>query len=182
MRRLACALFVGALVLAGCGGEDPPAPVPTSVATTPANPGVTLPPMPERADEFSPTGANRFVTYYVSLLNYASKTGDVEELTRVSDPDCGGCSDYISFYESTYADGGWIKGRDWERANIKLWFDDRDGGESRATTRLSIAAGTLKLSGNAVETAAPASDHVVTLGLRFDGVWSMTQLVAGDPT
>ncbi|WP_281285710.1 DUF6318 family protein [Aeromicrobium flavum] len=171
-----------ALTLSACSEDDPPPPDPTSAATAPANPDATLPPMPEVASEFTPNGASTFVRYYVGVLSYAGQTGDVDELTRLSDSNCGGCSDYIRFFRETYAGGGWIRGRTWVNGDTQLWFDSSQDGETRATTSVRIAAGTLKPDSESNPTNAPASAHKVTFGLTFDGNWTMTQLVSGDPS
>ncbi|WP_286928349.1 MULTISPECIES: DUF6318 family protein [Aeromicrobium] len=171
-----------ALTMSACGEDDPPPTEPTSAATTPANPDATLPPMPAAAQEFTPNGAATFVRYYVSVLSFASATGDVEELESLSDPECGGCSDYIDYFRQTYLDGGWIQDRAWSNGGTKLWFDDAVDGETRATTNVTLSAGSLKKDGDSEPSAAPKSSHPVTFGLTFDGsAWSMTQLVAGDP-
>ncbi|MET1134197.1 MAG: DUF6318 family protein, partial [Aeromicrobium sp.] len=78
MRILTCAFAATlALTLSACGEDDPPPPDPTTAATTPANPDATLPPMPAVAKEFTPNGAATFVRHYVSVLSFASQTGDV---------------------------------------------------------------------------------------------------------
>lgn len=171
-----------ALTLSACGGDDPPPPEPSTTATTPANPDATLPPMPEVAQEFTPNGAATFVRHYVGLLGYASATGDIGELNRLSDPNCGGCSDYSNYFRKTYADGGWIRGRSWANAEIKLVFEDTAGSESRATTTVTIASGSLKSDSSAAPSDAPESSHVITFGLVFgDSGWKISQFVAGEP-
>lgn len=172
-------VFVAVLVLGGCGAEDPPPPRPTSAATTPVNPDATLPTPPARADEFSPTGANRFVHHYVSLLDYASKTGDVEELSRLSDPGCEGCRRYIDLFVEMYSSGGWAKGMDWSATPIELRFQEIEGGESAATTTLSISRGTIQRAADTEPTEYPKVEDKVTFGLVHDGDWVMKQFAFG---
>ncbi len=182
MRALASAVCACAIALSmgSCSGEEPPPDEPTT-ATTPANPDATLPPMPEVAGEFSPKGAANFVAYYVSVLDYASRTGDVQPLRNYSDPECGGCNDYIDFYETTYAEGGWFKDRSWTKSETELTFADETGQESRATTAVTISPGTYRLSASDPVHDAAETTEDVTFGIRFDGAWSITQLVSGDP-
>lgn len=182
MRPLAVAILTGVLLLGACSDDDPPAAPPSTSATTPpANPDATLPPMPDVAKEFTANGAANFVAHYVAVLDYASKTGDVTELERLSDPGCGGCSDYIELYRKTYADGGWFKGRTWSKGDSKVWFDNREGGETRLTTSITIGAGTYRLTAADNPEGAAASTNTVTLGLRYNGAWSVSQFVSGDP-
>lgn len=181
MRELTTAVLATlALTLSACTKDDPPPPDPTSAATTPANPDATLPPMPAVAKEFTPNGAATFVRYYVSLLDYASKTGDVEQLVRVSGPDCGGCSDYIQLFSDTYKSGGYIVGRNWKRGGTDLDFVSQRGSESFATTTITISAGINRLSADKDEKRVTASRDRVTFGVAFDDDWTVTQFGLGE--
>lgn len=180
MRRLCCALFVGALVVGGCGGEDPPAPVPTSVATTSANPGATLPPMPEQASEDSPEGASNFARHYVDVLGYAANTGDLDELQRLSDPDCDGCNRYLDFFHDVYEAGGFIRQRWSVSGDMLTRLNDEPDTESYVTIEIQISEGSHRKSSDAEESNTAASTDKVTLALRHEDGWVATQLWPGD--
>lgn len=170
-----------ALTLSACSGDDPPPPEPTSAATTtPANPDATLPPMPEAAKEFTPNGVATFVAHYVSVMDYASKTGDVEELSRLSDPDCGGCQDYIELFGDTYESGGYLKGRDWSSGPKDLKFDRNRDDESFATTTIRVTAGINRRSSDVEEKQVPESNDRVSFALLFIDGWAITQFGIGD--
>lgn len=172
-----CALT---LTVGACSPDDPPTPTPTTAAPEPANPNTTPPPMPDQAAQFTPNGAASFVSYYVSTLGYASKTGEIDELREASSPSCEGCSSYIDLYESTYAAGGWFKGFTWTKGDTRLAFDRRPGGETRATTKVTVSAGTFKESADDSVRRAAETEDVVTFGLSYEDGWRVTQFAVGD--
>ena len=105
------AYVVAALMLfAGCAQDKVKEPGPTSKPS----PTVTVPTMPVAAQENTVAGAVAFVEHYIDVFNYASNTGDVKELQKLSDPACDGCTGYINLYRKTYADGGYFKNSDWK--------------------------------------------------------------------
>lgn len=120
MLRLAVAASV-LLAVAGCSDPEPREPKPTASAT----PTVAAPTMPAQAKEDSPEGAAAFVDHYIEVLNHASATGDVDELSRLSDPDCDGCQSYIQLYRDTYANGGFFKDSDWTVGKLDVRFSER---------------------------------------------------------
>ncbi|MBA4609366.1 hypothetical protein H1W00_12845 [Aeromicrobium sp. Marseille-Q0843] len=168
-----------ALTMSACGEDDPPPTEPTSAATTPANPDATLPPMPAVAQEFTPNGAATFVAHYVRILDYASKTGDVEELARLSSPSCEGCTRYVDLFRSLYRNGGGAEGRDWTRSATELRFQRDKAAETLATTTLRISAGTVQESADSAAKNFPATEDLVTFGLTYDEEWRITQFVTG---
>ena len=91
--------------------------------------------MPAQASEDSPEGAAAFVKHYVDVFNYAAATGDVDELSRLSSPDCTGCQKYIDLYRDTYAAGGYFKGGDWKIGELKLRIGRRDSTRPRQSDR-----------------------------------------------
>ncbi len=76
--------------------------------------------MPPEARANSKAGAIAFVKHYIDVFNYASNTGDVEELQRLSDPKCAGCTKYIDLIEKTYDAGGYFKDSGWAVSSAKL--------------------------------------------------------------
>ncbi len=105
-----------ALLMAGCGSADPKEPKPTTAPTATA----TVPTMPPEAKEDSKAGAIAFVKHYIDVFNYASNTGDVEELQKLSDPKCEGCTKYIDLYKKTYAAGGYFKDSGWKVQSYEI--------------------------------------------------------------
>ncbi len=112
-------LVTAALLLSACSGEPEPKeptttpkPAPTSTATLPA--------MPDQAKEDGANGAAAFAAHWIRVSNFAAETGDVEELKRLSSPDCEGCERYIELYRSTYAAGGYFRGGEWVPGDARV--------------------------------------------------------------
>lgn len=157
MRRQICAMFAGALILGGCSDHDPPQPVPTSAPTS-ASSGATPPTMPAAALDDSHAGVTRFVRHYLDVLSYAALTGDVEELRRLSAPECTSCTTYIDLFADTYAAGGHFTGGEWSFKKAET----RYGGVSYVTARVHTAAGTQKLTAADASTATSAKRTLLT--------------------
>lgn len=176
--RVATVTIVLLLTLGGCGTSERPAPSePTSVTTT--VPSKAPPPIPAKAESFAPEGASAYLAYYVTLLNHAAATGETRPVAEASSPDCGGCSDYISFYGETHRRGGWLRDRMWRVLELDLDFDRRRGAESKAVATIEISAGLFKKDSTSPTRHLGNSKHLVTFGLRYDNGWTLTQLVAG---
>ncbi|KAA1419221.1 hypothetical protein F0U44_12285 [Nocardioides humilatus] len=123
------ALGVAALLiftLAGCDGDEDPAeadtsaPMPTTATTVTSTPTVepmltspVEPTMPAAALEPSKAGAEAFVTYYWSVVNYATKTGEVKLLEELDQPACDTCQAGIDGIAKIYSRGGRIVGGDY---------------------------------------------------------------------
>ena len=116
------AALLALVVVAGCGG-DPEPKEPKSVPTASTTPTATPPTMPAQAKENSPEGAAAFVKHYIDVFNYASNTGDVTELSRLSSPKCDGCQRYIKLFRDTYAAGGYFKDSGWKIVDSKVESD-----------------------------------------------------------
>lgn len=170
MLRLAVAASL-LLVVAGCSDPEPREPKPTASAT----PTVAAPTMPAQAKEDSPEGAAAFVDHYIEVLNHASATGDVHELSRLSDPDCSGCQKYIDLYRDTYEDGGRFRGGEWKPGEMEIDFGEP---ETYVTTTIAVAKSEYIDESNA-STTEPASSSKVSFGIGHNP-WVVTQLGLGD--
>lgn len=164
-----------ALVLAGCSSDPQPRdPTTSSTPTSTATP----PPMPPQASEDGPEGAAAFVSYWVEMSNYAAATGDVGELSRISDPDCSGCQSYIDLYRDTYEAGGYFKGGDWELGELALKVGPD---QTFATTTVSVAAGESKTDASARAAQGDATSDEVTFAVSGTAPeLTITELVLGD--
>ena len=90
--------------------------------------------------EDTPEGAAAFVKHYVDVFNYAAATGDVDELSRLSSPDCGGCQKYVVEFKNVYDRG--------DRIETKLWSLS-DGADlriqgNRVTAVVAVNEGEMK--------------------------------------
>lgn len=169
-------LLVGALmvvVLAGCSDPEPKEPKPSASAT----PTIAVPTMPPQAKENTPEGAAAFVHHYIDVSNYAASTGDVNELSRLSDSTCSGCQKYIELYRDTYAAGGYFKGGDWAPGEMHLEFGEP---ETYATTTVTSSPGRFRSSNDAPEETSEADSTPLTYGVfRSGDEWRTSQLVLG---
>ncbi|MCL8251022.1 DUF6318 family protein [Aeromicrobium fastidiosum] len=157
-------VLVTALTLAACSSDPAPRePDPTRSASAAPTPTATLPTMPPQASEDSPEGAAAFVKHYVDVFNYAAATGDVDELSRLSSPDCEGCQSYIDLYRDTYEAGGYFRGGDWTVDQMDIQVDLN---ETFATTNVLVAATRYKKDTKAAEVTGPSDSSQVTFGVR----------------
>ena len=147
----------------------------TSSSTAPA---AVVPTMPAQASEDSPEGAAAFVKYYVDVFNYAAATGDVEELTRLSSPDCSGCQSYIKLYKETYAAGGYFKGGDWKIGDLEVATDEQI---SYLTTQVTVEAGTFRETADDTEASDAGERTKVSFAIeKNSGSWRTSQLGLGE--
>ena len=107
--RLIALLMTAALLFAGCTEDKPKEPDPT----TKPSPTATVPSMPADATEGTDEGAIAFVKHYIDVFNYASNTGDVKELQKLSDPGCESCEKYLTTIETAHAEGADVDGFGW---------------------------------------------------------------------
>jgi len=120
MKRLYVVAF--ALVLAGCGGDPPPA-APSPPSPSASSTSLAAPVMPERAKEDSREGAVAFVRHYVRLINFAQATGDSTGLRAASWKSCQACSRVSDAIDRLYKAGGHIEGGRW---NLRKSFATRE--------------------------------------------------------
>jgi hypothetical protein len=69
--------------------------------------------MPAAAKGDGRAAAKAFVRYYIDLINYAGRTGDVTDVTDLSTTQCTSCSSLAARISDTYASGGYFRGRGW---------------------------------------------------------------------
>ncbi len=164
-----------ALVLAGCSSDPQPRdPTPSATPTSTATP----PPLPPQASEDTPEGAAAFVSYWVEVSNYAAATGDVDELSRISDPDCSGCQSYIDLYRDTYEAGGYFRGGDWELGELTVDYSE---GEGYLSTEVAYASGQYKKSSSAGPQSTSEDSEKVSFAVKGLGSGkSVSQLGLGD--
>ena len=158
MVRIIGLLAAAALLLTGCGADHPAPKVPKQSAS--ATPTATPPTMPPQARKDSEAGAIAFAKHYIDVFNYASNTGDVKELQRLSDPRCEGCTSYIRLFKGTYQSGGYYRGSDWTIRRIEVRVE---GKYSMILAKMSAPAGTFKSSSKDTVHASRAENTVLAL-------------------
>ena len=170
--RLIAYFFAAAVLLAGCGSEDPREP--KGHSTPSATPAATPPTMPAQARENTPAGAIAFVKHYIDVFNYASNTGDVADLQKLSDPECDGCNSYIRLYKGTYAAGGYYRDSDWKLSE----FEVRTGNKHLLVlARLTAQGGTYKSAANDhLHNGNPEDTRLAFLPRRGPDGWKLYTL------
>jgi hypothetical protein len=172
-------IVLAAALLLGACSSDPAPKEPTATPSEPtASPTRALPTMPPQATEDSDEGAAAFVKHYVDVFNYAAATGDVEELTRLSSPDCEGCQSYIDLYQQTYAAGGYFRGGDWTIGE----FSVRGGsGETYLTTSMHADSSLYRETKSSPEKRDPGEKSKLSFAVvRPSADWQVSQLGLGD--
>ncbi len=166
MRTFAALLAL--LVIAGCGGDPQPKEPRSSVSASAKPTAVAVPTMPAQAKENSPEGAAAFVKHYIDVFNYASNTGDVTELSRLSSPRCKGCQSYIKLYRDTYAAGGYFKDSDWQLSNFEI---EQTGADIRIFLHADAPKGNYRLTTTSKVLSGVGEDTELLIGLRQDSDW-----------
>jgi hypothetical protein len=144
------ALAIAALLLLSSCADDPEPIQPSPKPDAPA--------MPPQAKKKSPEGVASFVKHYVEVLNYASKTGRVQELARLSADSCKGCESYIDLFRSTYESGGYFRGGEWEISDYELEVADRS---TIVFVHVDAPAGTTRANGSASQTKTSPEDSEI---------------------
>lgn len=180
--RIGGTILTALLLVGACSPEatprEPTASPPS--ATTSATPTAVAPTMPPQASEDSPEGAAAFVKHYVDILNFAATTGDVQELSRLSSPDCKGCQRYITLYRDTYAAGGYFKGGEWKMADVQVQFAEK---ESLVTAPIKSDQSRYRKSADQDELAGRGIDSTLTFGVSTSKSGrTISQMSPGDPS
>jgi hypothetical protein len=170
-------MTVAALALLAACSSDPTPVEPDPTPSTSATPTIAVPTAPAQASEDSPEGAAAFVKHYVDVFNYAAATGDVDELSRLSSPDCTGCQSYIDLYRDTYEAGGYFKGGDWKLGDLRVKYGTA---ETYLTTTITSDPSRYRDTKADPEKQDPGEDSTVSFGAaRTSGSWLVTQMGLG---
>ncbi|GAA2070215.1 hypothetical protein GCM10009821_03940 [Aeromicrobium halocynthiae] len=154
--RTTTAVAVALLVLLGaCSRPEVLEPEPDASPTASARPAPT---MPAQAREDTDEGRVAFVAHWIDMLNYASETGQTDELEKLSAAACAGCLEYINLYQDTYEAGGFVEGAQWEVEDLAI--DQRDP----SVVFVRYKAGEVRFRPSAdssTEVSAPTKDDLV---------------------
>lgn len=172
---------LAALLLVGACSSDPTPREPNGSATTPGSSAPptaapTVPPMPAQAGEDSPEGAAAFVKHWVDVFNYAAATGDVDELSRLSSPECKGCQNYIKLYRDTYAAGGYFKGKRWALADVAT---RNEGTNWLVRAAVTSPAGRFRSTDAASEQEGQVVESMIGFRLSLPAPFQMTEIGRG---
>ena len=143
-------LAVAAVLLLAACTDDPEPIEPTHTREAPA--------MPPQAKEDSPEGVATFVQHYVDVFNYASSSGQVKELARLSADSCKGCESYIDLFRSTYDSGGYFRGGEWKLSDYELEVAKRS---TIVFVHVDAPAGTTRANRSAPKTSTAPEDSEI---------------------
>ncbi|MFW0121507.1 DUF6318 family protein [Rothia sp. CCM 9419] len=82
---------------------------------------VPKPVFPEAAREETLEGAEAFIRYWVDLRNYASSTGDVDDISRITAPDSDREQEFYKNISNIYENNQWLS-----QYEMKVDFEDND--------------------------------------------------------
>lgn len=159
MRVLVSAII--AVLVAGCGSADEPAPEPEHATSSPSD---SPPPMPRAAKDDTDSGAIAFTKHYVAVLNYAAVTGDTAELKRLSSPQCEGCQTYIKLFEKTYEANGYFRHSGWE---VHPTDTERGDQTIRVLADVDVPPSVYKPSSDDAEEREPAESNELVFKVDF---------------
>jgi hypothetical protein len=114
-RALTAALLAALLTgLAGCDGDEAPSPAPLEPSSpSPTEPtGSPAPTLPAAAQGESPRAAQAFTRYWIDALNYATRTGETQQMGAQAER-CRACVAIADFIDDVYRNGGRIDSQGW---------------------------------------------------------------------
>jgi len=183
------ATCLAAQALTACGPGSPEAGRPNtappsasgtpsgSTGTTPA-PTTTSPTRPPAASGSSLAAGEAFISFYVTLMNHASETGDTGPLLADSDKGCIGCKGIADFSRKVNAKNGGLKGDYKDRlATVKEIYRGADTKKVGGSATIKSGAYEERPS----PSAAPVSHTPGTGTMEFtlllrDGNWVMYEM------
>lgn len=108
----------------GCGGDNPtPSATPEQTpSASPSSPDNEQPPQrPSAVQERTDEGAVSAIRYFIATLNYAGRTGDTEAMRTAYVPYCQRCEAIADGIDTTYSEGGEIRGGEWLPRRFKAY-------------------------------------------------------------
>lgn len=168
-------IVLAVLLTLGACSSDPEPKEPKRTATS-ATPTATPPTMPAQAKQDTPEGAAAFVKHYIDVFNYAASTGDVEELSRLSSPDCEGCQSYIKLYRDTYKAGGYFRDKAWSLSKLQ---PSSEGNSWLVLATAKAGAGTIRTSRGSAERDGEAFESSIGFRVTRADSFRVTELGLG---
>lgn len=184
------ALLLASSACSGGTDEDPtqpsfipvpsttePEPSATSSAEPSADPTATAealvaPELPAVATEETPEGAAAFAEWWFETLNYATATGDTEQLRAGFVDPCGTCENFATQAEEAYASGGAIRGGSIDvRVDVPPQLEE--GGVTLAIFVDAEAGEVINAEGEVTETMTAEELASAMVVVFVDGRWAV---------
>lgn len=186
------ALVVVTMLLGGCasGAAEPAsttigAAEPSQVVPAPsvevsvkadADEELEPPEMPALAREQTPEGAVAFAEWWFDTLNYATASGDTEQLRTLSLGECETCGNLITEIERAYAQGGSMQG-----GSVDVAVDSPGGLRERGALLVVFAeideSRILSADGELVKRYDPERETMTFTAALIDAQWRAGGLV-----
>jgi len=173
------------LAVAGCSrGDAPSSPLPSGgtppqSSSPPSNPPSTAatppppaaPPLPATATQDTPAGAQSFARYWLSVLDYATTSGDTKLLRQVAN--CSGCNALADGIDTLRRDGGHTTGGKItvSKSNIASFAVGR---AALVDVTYDRAGRTVVSAPGAQQALAPEPNTRLLITLRRTGSWLVT--------
>jgi len=148
--------------------SSPPSNPPSTAATTPPP---TEPPLPATATQDTPAGAQSFARYWLSVLDYATTTGDTKLLRQVAS--CAGCDALADGIDTLRREGGRTTGGEItvRKATVASFAAGR---AALVDVTYSRAARTVVTASGAQQAVAPERNTQLLITLRRSNSWLVT--------
>ena len=189
--RVAAALCVAGLVVAGCSGGGDAAPSGTTPMTaspsdpsgsgqpTTSAPGPTPWPEPTRPaamERDDIEGAKAAAEYFLALYPYVYATGDLEEWREMSHPECAFCSAVADDVSELHSSGGYGVGGEISVAELGALPPDAEYSHFRVGVRgTESASSSFSAEGEQLATAQGGEVNY-TIAVLADDVWTIRGL------
>ncbi|MFD7160391.1 DUF6318 family protein [Kribbella sp. NPDC059898] len=177
LTRALLACLAASTLLSACTNTGTPST--TAVASSPAPSSVdpsSAPQRPQAATGTSLPAGKAFVRYYVSVMNYASTTGDIAPMLSASDAGCQLCKAYSDYVHKVNAANGGLKGDYFERVTDVPDVFRGDSGRLGGYAAVTIGSYTSNdASGKPVTSAVRRYKREFTLSPQ-QGSWVMYEM------
>ena len=180
-RLVAAVAVTPLLVVSACTSDAAPEPAPLPSASTEspapsASPSPSSPALPAEAEGTSPAAAKAFVRHYIEAVNYASSTGEVNELRSLSSSKCSSCTALIERIETVYTAGGSFRGDGWKVRSIR-YQPFQPARQPVLSVSIRLSPQTLVEEAGEPDKKFPGGRDQLTLRLTTDqGDWRVSEL------
>jgi hypothetical protein len=174
VRRWVATAVAVALLVAGCS-DDPepkfePSPSPSQSESA------AEPSEPMAWEVKSEKGAVAFAKHWIDVFNDAAATGETDELTAMTGPNCQTCKNFVGLIEDIYREDGQYNSDGWSVVHTST-ANGLPAAKASVAMRVRQPAERITRPGRPVETHEPAT-VTYSAGLEWkDGEWKMDRLL-----
>ncbi|MEJ1116443.1 DUF6318 family protein [Paenarthrobacter sp. CCNWLY172] len=151
---------------------------PTSAVYKPADAkgkaeNVPVPVMPELAKENSKAGLEAFIGYYYEVGNYVNETGNVAELSALSDPACLICTHLNEASIDSYKNGRWMVGGKMRTPTVEVDWDPQEASHVARVQVIQDAIAYYNEDGTEGRPSDVATNDVFVVVASFQTGWKV---------